>query len=85
MKGGSASSLMLDLKARPMIDRDYDPLFRLAHMLKDVRHTLGESGGLFDLAETAERLYAEADAAGHGDDDFAAVIEAVRSRRSAQS
>jgi 3-hydroxyisobutyrate dehydrogenase-like beta-hydroxyacid dehydrogenase len=85
MKGGSAASLMLELKSRPMIDGDYAPLFRLAHMLKDVRHTLSESNGAFDLAEAAERLYAEADEAGHGDDDFAAVVEAVRSRRSAQS
>src|SRR3954468_24209925 len=35
MKAGSANSLMLQLKAQPMLDRDYEPLFKLAHMLKD--------------------------------------------------
>jgi hypothetical protein len=29
----------------------------------------------------AERLYAAADDAGHGDDDFAAVVEVVRAGR----
>jgi 3-hydroxyisobutyrate dehydrogenase-like beta-hydroxyacid dehydrogenase len=50
-------------------------------MLKDVRHCLAEAGELgegFELAEVAERLYATADDAGHGDDDFAAVAEVVR-------
>ena len=79
MKAGSANSLMLELKARPMLDRDYEPLFKLAHMLKDVRHALDEANGDFSLAQRAEELYAAADEAGHSDDDFAAVAEAVRS------
>jgi 3-hydroxyisobutyrate dehydrogenase-like beta-hydroxyacid dehydrogenase len=82
MSAGSADSLMLQLKARPMLDREYEPLFKLAHMLKDVRHALEEARALgigFSLAERAEELYASADAAGHSDEDFAAVAEAVRS------
>jgi 3-hydroxyisobutyrate dehydrogenase len=82
MKAGSANSLMLQLKAQPMLERDYEPLFKLAHMLKDVRHALNESKELgvgFSLAERAEALYAAAADAGHSDDDFAAVAEAVRS------
>lgn len=81
MKSGSASSLMVELKAEPMIQRDYEPLFKLAHMLKDVRHALTEAKALgadFSLAERAEVLYAAAAEAGHSDDDFAAVAEAVR-------
>lgn len=83
MSAGSAKSTMLDLKARPMIEHDYEPLFKLAHMLKDVRHCLEEADALgleFGLARDAEALYAVADAAGHGDDDFAAVAEIVRTR-----
>jgi 3-hydroxyisobutyrate dehydrogenase-like beta-hydroxyacid dehydrogenase len=86
MSAGSAKSMMLDLKAQPMIERDYDPLFRLAHMLKDVRHCLTEAQALgedFDLAADAEALYAAADQAGYGEQDFAAVFEAVRQRSDA--
>jgi 3-hydroxyisobutyrate dehydrogenase-like beta-hydroxyacid dehydrogenase len=82
MNAGAAASLMLKLKAAPMLERDYEPLFKLAHMLKDVRHCLEETRALgedFSLAERAEQLYEAADAAGHSDDDFAAVAEAVRS------
>jgi 3-hydroxyisobutyrate dehydrogenase-like beta-hydroxyacid dehydrogenase len=83
MSAGSAKSTMLDLKARPMLEHDYDPLFKLAHMLKDVRHCLTEVDALgdeFELASDAEALYAAADAAGFGEQDFAAVREAVRAR-----
>ncbi len=75
---GSGASAMLDLKAQPMLEGDYDPLFKLDHMLKDVRHCLTEArelGASFDLAAVAERLYAQAGSAGHGDADFAAVME----------
>jgi 3-hydroxyisobutyrate dehydrogenase-like beta-hydroxyacid dehydrogenase len=81
MKAGAADSLMLRLKAAPMLERDYEPLFKLAHMLKDVRHCLEEARALgedFSLATRAEELYAAADASGHSDDDFAAVAEAAR-------
>jgi 3-hydroxyisobutyrate dehydrogenase-like beta-hydroxyacid dehydrogenase len=86
MSAGSAGSVMLGLKAGPMLDHSYDPLFKLAHMLKDVRHALAEAeaaGERFDLAATAEVLYTEADAMGLGDEDFAAVAEAVRARQDA--
>ena len=77
---GSGASAMLDLKARPIIEHDYDPLFKLGHMLKDVRHCLAEANELgadLRVAAAAEALYADADAAGHYDDDFAAVAESV--------
>ena len=78
---GSGASAMLDLKAGPMIERDYEPLFKLGHMLKDVRHCLAEAEALgvdMPVAAAAERLYADADEHGHYDDDFAAVAERVR-------
>ena len=40
---GSSASTMLELKARPMLDGDFEPLFKLEHMLKDVRHCLAEA------------------------------------------
>ena len=75
---GSGASAMLDLKARPIVERDYEPLFKLGHMLKDVRHCLAEAEALgvdLSVAAAAEALYAAADDAGHYDDDFAAVAE----------
>jgi 3-hydroxyisobutyrate dehydrogenase-like beta-hydroxyacid dehydrogenase len=77
---GSGASAMLDLKARPIIERDYEPLFKLGHMLKDVRHCLAEAHALgveLPVAAAAERLYAAAERAGHYDDDFAAVAEST--------
>jgi 3-hydroxyisobutyrate dehydrogenase-like beta-hydroxyacid dehydrogenase len=78
---GSGASAMLDLKARPIIERNYEPLFKLGHMLKDVRHCLAEARALgteMRVAAAAETLYADADDAGHYDDDFAAVAEHTR-------
>jgi 3-hydroxyisobutyrate dehydrogenase len=76
-RAGSSGSTMLELKAGPMIEHDFDPLFRLGHMLKDVRHCLEEGRALgieLRLAGVAERMYSEAAADGHGDEDFAAVV-----------
>jgi 3-hydroxyisobutyrate dehydrogenase-like beta-hydroxyacid dehydrogenase len=80
MAAGSGASAMLELKAGPMLERDFEPLFKLEHMLKDVRHCLREAEALgvrLPLAELAERLYAAAAGRGLGERDFAAVIEAV--------
>jgi 3-hydroxyisobutyrate dehydrogenase-like beta-hydroxyacid dehydrogenase len=77
MGAGSGASAMLALKAQPMLDHDFEPLFKLEHMLKDVRHCLEEAerrGVPTPLAGQAARLYTEADERGHGESDFAAVV-----------
>jgi 3-hydroxyisobutyrate dehydrogenase-like beta-hydroxyacid dehydrogenase len=80
--GGSAgASTVLTLKGRPMFQEDFEPLFKLEHMLKDVRHCLEEARALgveLRLGSVAEALYARAEEKGHGEEDFAAVITAVR-------
>jgi 3-hydroxyisobutyrate dehydrogenase len=80
--GSAAASAMLNLKGPPMFDESFEPaLFKLEHMLKDVRHTLEEAGSLgleLDLGTLAERLYARAAESGHGEQDFAAVYTALR-------
>ena len=43
MRAGSGASAMLELKERPMREHDYATLFKLAHMLKDVRLCLDEA------------------------------------------
>jgi 3-hydroxyisobutyrate dehydrogenase-like beta-hydroxyacid dehydrogenase len=78
--GSAAASAMLNLKGPPMFEESFEPaLFKLEHMLKDVRHTLEEADSLgfeLQLGAVAERLYARADESGHGQQDFAAVYTA---------
>jgi 3-hydroxyisobutyrate dehydrogenase-like beta-hydroxyacid dehydrogenase len=84
----SGGSTMLALKAGPMLDHDYEPLFKLEHMLKDVRHyltTARGSGISTRLSAAAEELYTQADRKGLGGDDFAAVMSAVEDASSGQT
>jgi 3-hydroxyisobutyrate dehydrogenase len=83
MKAGSGASAMLELKERPMREHDYTTLFKLAHMLKDLRLCLQEAESFgIDMTFAAETagVLAEADAAGHGDEDFAVLLEALERR-----
>ncbi len=80
MTGGSSDSTMRQLKARPMLERDYSPLFKLEHMLKDVHLCLEESrraGAAFPFAALAGELYSAGVGRGLGEQDFAAVLEVV--------
>ncbi len=80
MAAGSAGSTMLNLKAGPMRSHVYTPLFKLDHMLKDVDLCLQEGLGAgvpFPFAALTREILIAASAMGHGDDDFAALIEAV--------
>jgi 3-hydroxyisobutyrate dehydrogenase len=80
MAGGSAASKMLDLKARPMLEHDFSPLFKLEHMLKDVRLALEEArtaGTGFPFAGLAGELYSIGVGRGLADQDFAAVVEVI--------
>ena len=80
MAAGSGGSTMLELKAGPMRRHDYTTLFKLEHMLKDVRHCLDESlaaGVPFPAAGEAREVLAAAMGRGHADADFAALIEVL--------
>jgi len=80
MGAGSGGSIMLALKAGPMRAHDYTTLFKLEHMLKDVRLCLeeGQAAGVpFAAASRARDVLVAALARGHADDDFAAMIEAL--------
>jgi 3-hydroxyisobutyrate dehydrogenase-like beta-hydroxyacid dehydrogenase len=79
MSAGSGGSAVLALKAGPMRAHDYSTLFKLEHMLKDVRLCLDEAqaaGVPFPAAAATCDALAAAMGRGHGDDDFAAVLEA---------
>lgn len=83
MKAGSGASAMLELKERPMREHDYTTLFKLAHMLKDVRLCLEEAeaaGMEMRFAGQTAEVLAEAETAGYGDADFAALLSALESR-----
>jgi len=76
---GAGGSAMLDLKAGPMREHDYTTLFKLDHMLKDVRLCLDETqaaGVPFPAAATTAEALAAARHRGFGDADFAAIVEA---------
>jgi 3-hydroxyisobutyrate dehydrogenase-like beta-hydroxyacid dehydrogenase len=78
--GSAGNSTVLGLKGRPMFERDFTPLFKLEHMLKDVRHCLEEARALgveLRLGSMVEPLFAQAAESGHAEEDFAAVIRAL--------
>jgi 3-hydroxyisobutyrate dehydrogenase-like beta-hydroxyacid dehydrogenase len=80
MGAGSGGSAMLALKAAPMRDHDYSTLFKLEHMLKDVRLCLeeGQAAGVpFPAAAAVREALTAGMGRGRGDDDFAAVVETV--------
>jgi 3-hydroxyisobutyrate dehydrogenase-like beta-hydroxyacid dehydrogenase len=80
MRAGSGGSAMLDLKAGPMRNHDYTTLFKLDHMLKDVRLCLEEGqaiGAPFPFAALTREILTAAAGSGHGEEDFAALIEAL--------
>jgi 3-hydroxyisobutyrate dehydrogenase-like beta-hydroxyacid dehydrogenase len=80
MDGGSSDSTMRALKGKPMLEHDFTPLFKLAHMLKDVQLCLAEArtaGGSFPFAGLAAELYGAGMGRGLADQDFAAVLEVV--------
>jgi 3-hydroxyisobutyrate dehydrogenase-like beta-hydroxyacid dehydrogenase len=82
MGAGSGGSAMLELKAGPMRRHDYTTLFKLEHMLKDVRLCLEEgqaAGAPFTSAAQAREVLTAASGRGLGDADFAALIEVLES------
>jgi 3-hydroxyisobutyrate dehydrogenase-like beta-hydroxyacid dehydrogenase len=78
---GAGGSAMLSLKAGPMRDHDYTTLFKLEHMLKDVKLCLDEGQRLgvpFPSAAFAREILTAGMGLGHADDDFAAIIEPLQ-------
>jgi 3-hydroxyisobutyrate dehydrogenase-like beta-hydroxyacid dehydrogenase len=77
---GSGASAQLTLKSTPMREHDFTTLFKTEHMLKDVRLCLEEAqaaGIPFPSAAHARDLLTATLGRGHGEDDYAAIIEAA--------
>lgn len=80
MAAGSGGSAMLDLKAQAMRQHDFTPLFKLEHMLKDVRLCLeeGQAAGVpFSFAAMTREILSAGMGRGRGQEDFAALIEVL--------
>ncbi len=80
MRAGSGGSAMVDIKAQPMREHDFQPLFKLDHMLKDVRLCLDEGqalGAPFPFAALTREILSAAAGLGYGEQDFAALIEVL--------
>ena len=80
MSAGSGGSAMLDLKAGPMRAHDWTTLFKLEHMLKDVRLCLDEAraaGVPFPAAAHTGEVLSAGMGRGLGDADFAAILEVL--------
>jgi 3-hydroxyisobutyrate dehydrogenase-like beta-hydroxyacid dehydrogenase len=80
MSAGSGASAMLDLKAEAMRRHDFQPLFKLEHMLKDVRLCLEEgqaAGAPFSFAALTREVLSAGMGRGRGEEDFAALIEVL--------
>jgi 3-hydroxyisobutyrate dehydrogenase len=87
MAAGSGASTMLDLKAAPMREHDYTTLFKLDHMLKDVRLCLEEgqaAGAPFPFAALTREILTTASGMGLGEQDFAALVEVVEAAAAAK-
>ncbi len=60
---GSGNSTMVALKSRPMLDADFDPLFKLEHMHKDVHRYIEEAAAIGvnpAVSKAVEEAYREA-------------------------
>src|SRR4051794_15897710 len=80
MGAGAGGSAMLALKSGPMRAHDYTTLFKLEHMLKDVRLCLEEAqaaGVPFPAASSARDVLAAGIGRDLADADFAAMIEVL--------
>jgi 3-hydroxyisobutyrate dehydrogenase-like beta-hydroxyacid dehydrogenase len=70
----------MDMKWQAMSSHDYTPLFKTAHLLKDVRLCLEEAqaaGVPFPTAAHACQLLTAAVGRGHGAEDYASIVEAA--------
>jgi 3-hydroxyisobutyrate dehydrogenase-like beta-hydroxyacid dehydrogenase len=80
--GGPLGSPLVKMKMPRMSGLAFgDADFQLRHMNKDLRYAKAVATGLGispDLADAAAGYYALAEAGGHGEDDFAAVLAALR-------
>jgi 3-hydroxyisobutyrate dehydrogenase-like beta-hydroxyacid dehydrogenase len=83
LASGSGGSAMLTLKAPAMLAHDYTTLFKLEHMLKDLRLCLEEAqraGETFGFAENVTEILEAGAEQGLGERDFVALLDVLEKR-----
>jgi 3-hydroxyisobutyrate dehydrogenase-like beta-hydroxyacid dehydrogenase len=78
LTSGALSSPLLRLKGEAVLKENFEPLFALKHMAKDVRLAVTESErAALEIPVTAllNRLLTEAEARALGNEDYAALIK----------
>jgi 3-hydroxyisobutyrate dehydrogenase len=78
---GAPASPMVKGVGRRMLDRDYAPHFLVPLMAKDLGYAaqaLADVGIVSAIAQAARQRFLEADAAGEGHRDIAAIVEPLR-------
>jgi 3-hydroxyisobutyrate dehydrogenase-like beta-hydroxyacid dehydrogenase len=82
--GSAAGSRMLELRGPLMVRGEYPAQMKLDLFMKDI-HLMQEAaeavGAPRPFTDLAERLYAAAQAAGHGSEDMAVVVRALEATR----
>lgn len=77
LKTGAATSRMLEVRGPLMVHGEFPAQMKLDLFMKDlhlIQDAAGTVGARLPLTDVAERLYAAAQAAGHGGEDLAVVI-----------
>jgi 3-hydroxyisobutyrate dehydrogenase-like beta-hydroxyacid dehydrogenase len=77
------SSPMYQTKGTSIVQKNFSPRFFLEHMLKDVNLMLDAARDVhapLPAIEIAQQLFAEAQRAGCGREDYSAVVKALRAR-----
>lgn len=86
LRQSAAYSAVMDVKGPKMIARDYQAFGKVSQSAKDfalILQTAGATGQALPFAETYAAMMADAVAAGQGDLDNSAIVEAVRRQRRA--
>jgi len=79
----AATSRMLQVRGPLIAKRDFPAQMKLDLFMKDlhlIQEAAGKLGSAIPLTDVAERLYAAAQAAGHGAEDLAVVVTALARR-----
>ena len=80
----AATSAMLKVRGPMIIHEDFTPQMKLDLFMKDIhlmQEAAGAVGAPLPFTDLAERLYAAAQAAGHGSEDLAVVVKALEATR----
>src|SRR5438046_684735 len=83
VRSSAATSRMLEVRGPLIVKRDFPPQMKLDLFMKDlhlIQEAAGAVGAAVPLTDVAERLYAAAQAAGHGGEDLAVVVTALARR-----